>query len=360
MTFHQAMNYGAVLQAYALYKTVSKKGHFCEVIDYRNHELSRAYHVRRLREIKNLRQFASYCRYHSILTKKARIFVRFLDETMKISMVTYDKKTINETNNIYDIFIVGSDQVWNLELTGGDFTYYLDFVEDKSKKNAYAACFGMEGIPERYQDKVRNALGEFKNISVRETEGKRMITDLQDTMNVTVSLDPSLLLNGDEWRSIAGGREQLDLPKKYILLYLISPTEENYIFAKSLSKQTGLKVVYINNYPKKAKGVINLMTVTPEQFVSLIDGADYLVTNSFHGTAFAINLGTEFFYELRRDKPGKNSRILNLVTQLGLTGREIVNHENSHIDREIDWLQVYRKLDLLRKSSLEYIDVVLK
>src|SRR5699024_8399387 len=124
---------------------------------------------------------------------------------------------------IYDLFISGSDQVWNLKLTNNDYNYFLKFVKDDNKKVSYASSFGYSNIPEEYRENSIKYLNKYKIITVREKKGQQIIENIVKR-NATTVLDPTLLLNKEEWMKLAKP-PTFKMPNKYILLYLVSPTK---------------------------------------------------------------------------------------------------------------------------------------
>lgn len=350
ITFHQAFNYGAVLQAYALYKSVSKLGGECEIIDYRNTHFNNIYKKIDWKKSKNLRAFISAILFGKTRNRKIEGFMKFVDNNCKISSNTYSTESIDSIDNYYDVVITGSDQVWNLELTDEDYHYFLDFVPNGVRKCSYAASIVYNNISFGQEDHIKNLLLKFDYITLRENSGKSYISKLLEKDNISVVLDPSLLLNKNEWKNLAKDNVVNSiLPNKYILAYFVSPNDDHYLQAKKISKQLGLPIVLINYTHKKIKGVVNMRTVSPGQFVYLIEHSEFVVTNSFHGTAFAINLQKNFTFILNEKHPEKNERITTLINALGLENRNI---KDFSINEKIKWDIVTNKLEALRKYSL--------
>ena len=110
---------------------------------------------------------------------------------------------ITNADKKYDKFIVGSDQVWNTQLTGNDFTYYLDFIKDSHKKNSYAASFGYSKLPEEVKEKAIDLLKDFNTLNIREKQGKEIIINEIKNKEVNVVMDPTFLLDKEEWKKFA-------------------------------------------------------------------------------------------------------------------------------------------------------------
>lgn len=347
ITFTDSDNYGAFWQAYALQK---KCNEFCEtkLIDYKRMKpktkskslLKRSYIVLR----KTL--------YNLIINKKK--YNKFLEDKEKYLEVTqqqYNKDNIKDIEQENTFFITGSDQVWNPRNNKNDYSFLLDFVNDPDKRNSYAASFGGNNIPEKNREKYKEILNTFNNISVRETQGQKIIKDLIGK-DVPVVLDPTLLLNKSDWgKSIDYKSENKE---KYILIYSLSHSEKILEHAKILSKKTGLKIKYIKTSLRKGIGAENIYSAGPEDFIKLFIGAEYVLTNSFHGTAFSINFNKNFFVEL--DTVAKvSSRITNILKALNLDNRIINEKTQKEILEPINYEYANKKLNELRKDSIHYL-----
>ena len=146
MTFHRAINYGAVLQTYALQKYLNDSGYDAEVIDYRCDHMENFYKILSVKN-KSIKQVIRGLLNFIYVYKKKSRFYGFLDQNVKISSKIYDKSNIGESNNEYDKFITGSDQVFNYACSQFDKNYFLEFVKNYDKKYSYAASFGMKEVP---------------------------------------------------------------------------------------------------------------------------------------------------------------------------------------------------------------------
>jgi hypothetical protein len=358
LTFHRALNFGALLQTYGLQKAIEKFGEESEVIDYRCRYLEN--HYDQFLYLKKL-QFRVLL-YHllknqiSIPNKKA--FRIFTEKYIISSREIYEQP--NELQNIdynYKSLIVGSDQIWNYNQTNFDKSYFLDFVIDRRKKNAYAASFGFEFLPLNYESEYKKLLNSFNNLSVRESHGAEIIKKLLG-VEVPVVLDPTMLLTKDEWSSIS---VESTNKENYILIYLLAESESIFQAAQNLSRKTGYKVVYINDKIIKRKKLKNIISIGPCEWLGLIKNAKYLFTNSFHGVAFAINFGIDFFVELLPPPSKVNSRLLNILNLFDLNNRLIKQSDvNNLILSDIDHTKVDRLLEWERLNSLHYLENVIK
>lgn len=349
LTFYNTTNYGALLQAYALQNKIHELGKECEIIRYDCEEITKREKAISFLEIRSIKELIKYIVLNSSQKKKFNKFIEFEQNFMMESKDIYDKNNIKESSEEYDLFIVGSDQVWNLSLSGDDYSFFLDFERDNEKKRAYAASFGYSQVPNKYLKNTEKYLKDFSKIAVREESGKAIVNSVVKKDAVVV-LDPTLLLTKEEWFKVSSYKPKYE---KYILLYFIHNKKETFKFARKLAKEKGLKLVYINISPKVAMGMKNLRSASPEEFIGLVKNAEYVITGSFHGVAFSINFNKEFFYETNKSKENYNSRIDNLIKILKLENRNI-NLSNS-FDEEIDYKKVNNLLSEARENSINVL-----
>lgn len=357
LTFHETLNYGALLQAYALQKYISlHSSDLAEIIDYRCEAVYGREFPQSLAAAQGVKEKVKYLVGKRARKEKAEQFSSFIKKNMKLSNQRYYSSNIKNAANEYDKFIVGSDQIWNFNLTGDDDTYYLDFVEDKFKKTAYAASFGYYSVPKQYEEKTERFLSEFSKISVREKSGQAIIKNLCN-MQAEKVLDPVFLLNKTEWENEFSADEKSLEQEDYILVYL--PHDKNNVFsyAKQLAKKTKCKIKYINITYIPFLGVENYYSLSPSSFLAMIRHAKYVVTGSFHGVAFSINFNKEFYYENSSASGKLGSRVDNLVELLHLTNRKI-SHEINEIT-PIDYTVVNTLLEKERKKSIDFLNLLL-
>lgn len=306
LTFHNADNYGAVLQCYALQEALKKNFPDCDVsvVDYRNAEIEKAYRIIQCRKtiLGNFTQFL----YFPKTFKKRHNFVDFRKKYLCTGSSQY---------NDYDVIFYGSDQIWNFDITGGDLVYFGKNFN--GIKIAYGASDG--GKINGAEEGVKNLLDDFNSISCREKSLSEKISCVMNQEIPTVC-DPVFLLSKDEWLKIAEKpREQ-----NYILAYKIS---ENLDFddevercASRLGKKV-VQIVYIKSlrkffYKKQhfAEGI------SVEIFLGYIANADLVITTSFHGTAFSLIFERPFYVLKLQNGAG---RVTDLLETLSLSGRYV-------------------------------------
>ena len=348
ITFHRAINYGALLQTYALQTTLKNLGADNEVIDYRHAGIEEKYY--KVLKKQSLPSLVRSCMLYPREVKKAKKFGKFISSNLKVSNICYKSyNQLEESNSIYDCFITGSDQVWNNKITDMDGAYFLNFVKNSEKKCSYAASFGMYNLPTEQKNLYKTFLSDFNHMSVREEQGKNIIKSLTNK-DIQVVLDPTLLLSKDQWCKIA----QKPQDNNYILIYIMKWSDSLFKFAEDLSAKTGCKIKYITTGVKKPVKGDYITTAGIEEFVGLFANAKYVVTNSFHGTAFSLIMNKNFFLELLQGQ-GANDRLENIMDTYNLRSREIVNGKNSYINENIDYEVVNEKLEANKQNSLEFL-----
>lgn len=352
MTFHRAANYGALFQAYALQKTIRKLGCDAQIIDYDCETIRRSSSASQMvgNKVKALIKLPLQ---YSIRKKKLAAFEQFIDKHLKLSAPYSTMRQLVNAQKDYDRLITGSDQVWNTDCAGFDPAYFLSFVPDGIKKNAYAASFGFSDLPSSYAEEYKRRLNGFHCISVRETSGAEIIKSLLG-YDVPVVLDPTLLLADEDWKSITPVLPERK--KGYILVYNVLKPVQMLHYARRLAEKKGMEILYINDETHKNFDLKHLRALSPEGFLALYKNADYVLTNSFHGTVFSIIFKRPFLSEIEVYKNGvveKNGRVLNLLQALGLQQRTLA--QGCQIDDAIDWCMADQKKASLRDASLRYL-----
>lgn len=347
MTFHKTTNYGAILQAYALMDAINKLEDVdCEIIDYRCEAVEQRYKILRKYETIKDAIKASLCAIPN--AKLKRNFIMFAKKYCNLSASTTPKEILGQIED-YDAIVVGSDQIWNPKLTGGDENYFLPF-KTPCKKIAYAASFGSFDDKEKIQYYFEKDISNFTAVSLREMDAVKYL-DHPEMYNIQQVLDPTFLMNKKEWEK-AFIKERI-VQGKYILVYKMMDAEGLFDFARKLGKKKGLPIIYLTHSARREAGMKNIFTASPEEFLNYLYYAEYVVTSSFHGTALSVNLNKEFYYALDRKNLTANRRIEALIDLLGLQNRNILRQSNE--EANIDWNAVNSKLDEQRDKSKEFL-----
>ncbi len=349
LTFCNALNLGAALQAFALQKKLEQLGYDAELIDYRCPAIEKMHRFKPVFRTKKGIRTRVFNLLHNVVFLPRRIRYRKFQGCSKRTRA-YTKDTVDQLNGVYDLFVTGSDQVFNLKLTGNDTAYFLDFVRS-GKKIAYAASLGvwMEEKKELYG----KYLSGFDRLSVRESSAaERFRQELG--IEAEVVPDPVFLHSGEEWKKLLGirGEKQKD---RYLLIYSLIETKELYERAAVRAKQLGLKVVAVTKALKPAgKADRYVRNAGPREFIRLVANADYVVTNSFHGTAFSLVFEKQFSTLLPKAAP---ERILELLDDLSIRDRAASSADPEDPERAgIDYRTVGKKLELLARSGCRFIE----
>ena len=341
ITFHRAVNYGAVLQTYALQRAVEKLGHEAEVIDYRCKEVDMA--ASPLLGFRSGESFKSASKKLIFRLRKNIAFNSFIRQYINLSSKVVTGSDLKNISGRYDVFFTGSDQVWNYGCSGSDEAFFLDFVKDGRKKNAYAASFGTETKFEGDPFDYRTLLADFNSISVREKSGVDIVKS-ESGRDAQVTLDPTLLLSKEEWKPAVGKRP---LKEKYIFVYYIRESKDLLDYARKLSEKTGYKIINAKNSKEF------FLKCSPSDFLAWIYYADYFVTNSFHGTVFSLLFNKKFAIELDNGKT-VNNRSKELLELVGVD-RTLSLENINRINEETDYVAVESIIEKERAQSVDFI-----
>ena len=353
ITFHRARNYGAVLQAFALMTYITKnfKNADAKIIDYRCKFIEEFYTLRNPQ--KGIKNFIKYFLSKNTIKKRNATFQDFIDTKLKLSLPC-DMSDIKYLS--FDKYIAGSDMIWHWHTHEGielfDDSYFLNFVDDASKKYSYASSFGTDKIPQKYNSHYRKLLADFQFISVRERSGIEIVKNLTGKES-SCNIDPTLLFNHEDWKKIAIPPKE----NRYVILYEVGGISQDmketavYIAKKLKCKLITLFSEYdLKQYLLTKNGIFGF---SPCEFLGWINNAEFVVTNSFHGTAFSIIFHKYFLSEI--NTWSKNNRSLELINLLQLQDR-ILDRKKIVIDNPIDWENVDLILDAERKKSFNLLE----
>ncbi len=347
LTFHRASNYGAVLQAYALQNTIGRFGAEAEIIDYRCPAVEEDH--RPFGRLKNGRHVIQTLLHSPVKIKKDRVFAAYRKRKLVLSEPVTGKIS-PQTAERYSLFVAGSDQVWNDRLSGMDSTYMMDFAREE-QRYSYACSFGFDTFPQGKEETYLRHLSGIRSISLRESSGVDMLRAAG--LEARTDLDPTLLLTDAQWRTFGHIPE---VKEPYILLYTVSGDLHLLPFARELSAKTGCRILYLNNQYKTNRDLTRIRYASPEEFVGWFAGAEYVLTNSFHGTAFSVIFHRRFKVELE-SKRKFNVRSRDLLVNCGLEDCILQNSEADYAFRD-QWEEPDRKLGSMRDRSLAYIRMI--
>lgn len=340
ITFQDAENYGAALQAYALKIAINEYSE-CEVLNYYNPFFHNSMSTHGVKQI--ILDFL----YKKNRIKKKERFSEFQTEYITDGKKVLSRDKLKEYGKNFDCFITGSDQVWNLECSGNDTSYFLDFVEDV-KKVSYAASFGSVKIIN--EENIKRLLYDFNKISVREKTGQLFLENLLGK-DISIVLDPIFLLHKDKWKTIFN----LKFSEDYVLVYEVLTGSQLFIQAKKYAKKKGLPLVCITSTNRPRIGAKIIKDAGPKEWLRYFSQAACIFTNSFHGLAFSLNFNKQFFVELLPPPAKTNTRIVELLEMVNLTNK---NFSRDIIISDINYKKIDKILSLKRNESINYIKTI--
>lgn len=346
ITFHNYDNYGAILQSYALQKKLREMGTHPEIIDYRCDYISNPFRLVNLKE-KGLFNYIYGVIGHICYLPRHPKCQKFRKHIRYSKPVT--KNDMGAVAGKYDLYLAGSDQIWDYHLTNFDTAYFLDFVKKGKQKCSYAASIGEHEPPQKYQEKYRELLSDFDDILVREDYGADIVEKLTGKRPPVVC-DPTLLLTADEWRKLLVRPHRKG---KYILVYQLGINPSLVDFVRRLKKKTGLPVVYV---PFPLVGLLPCscqLTVGPAEWMGLFSEAEYVVSDSFHGVVFSLLFNRKFFAMVNGHH--KNRRVQQLLDMVNLSNRTMETVTEDELLKEIDFSYANEKIEEFRRYSLEQL-----
>ena len=253
--------------------------------------------------------------------------------------------------------MTGSDQVWNPVASSSIEPYFLTFAPTEKKKISYASSFGVNFIDERIKKKMGEWLSDYTSIAVRENSGISLIK-LLSGKEASWVIDPTLLLTKKEWQAVSV--DYPHMPQRYVIVYDLAESIAIDKLALKIGQERNIPVYRICKRAygmKKKVGIVNILDAGPAEFLSLIAHAEYVVTNSFHGTAFSINFETPFFTVLSNQKKN-NSRMESLLGLVNLKNRIILENkliESIDTASPIDFETVHNLLKIKKIESEAYL-----
>jgi len=366
-----SMNYGSQLQLMANANMIQDLGYKSEIINYKK-KVTPRFIVQNLPRLFNMRFVVSKIRRYyergrisrdarlkeKICVRKKRFRAFAVNNFPKISEPYIGwEMLVRGAKDHYDGFLCGSDQLWLPNNLGSHF-YTLEFAPDDKVKIAYATSFGVSRIPKNQEKATAEYLNRFHALSTREIAGSEIIKSITGK-NVPVVCDPTLLYDDKEWACMIPNERIVEKP--YIFAYFLGNNIEHRKIAEKIGEETGFQVVttpFLNRYLKYDYhfGDLQMFDIDSAGFVNLIRHAEYVLTDSFHGTVFSVINHKRFlvFDRFKEGKDSRNSRIESLCTLLELKNRRYCGNMNVIYD-EIDYRSVENRLKTLRDMSIQYL-----
>lgn len=354
LTMHRVIHFGSVLQAYALQQVLFKMGYDNEIIDY---IYPNERHIGKKR--RNFKGWIYDFFYRPFsLHKQQNKIALFIANSMTKTRRTYrTPEALARKCPKYDVYLTGSDQVWNTDYLNGDKSFFFDFIHDSARKISYASSFGRFSFEGDKAKSWLNSLKTYSYISVREKKAQAIIRK-HTGINTEIVLDPTLLVTKDQWEIFAG--DNCPVTDKYILVYILTYAWQPFPYAlevvKYFEQKLGWKVVVLEPLHLKDDNPewIYLENLSPQDFVNLFKNAGLVLTTSFHGTAFAINLERPF-YSIVTDSQVNDDRITSLCESVGLDCNLLPVHSKLGNLPNSDFNKSRTLLDELRDKSLSFL-----
>jgi len=362
LTFQFSNNYGTMLQAYALQKTLLKMGYECILLNFKPKELTNKYRLvsnpflslKTNGVKKNIIKFLISIRdfRHNLIRNIS--FVKFRKKYLNISNKISNVATLEKYSNSYSSIIVGSDQVWNLKLiVKNEEVYFLDFKNKWTNKISYAASIA-EPLSSEELFRISKYLNNFSSISIREKSFIPILKSISDR-DIFTSVDPTMLICREEYDAISNNKI---IKNKYLLVYDMHKSDFLTEIVNRVSEIYNLDIISYSKKNDYKKHIKSFYSEGPSHFLTYFKQADFIITTSYHGTIFAL-LYAKPFYTLSH--PKKGSRMIDLLTDLNLSDR-LIFEDNSPfiISNEIDYKTVNNKILKLRENSMQYLKESIK
>lgn len=361
ITMHRVINCGSALQAYALQRVIQEMGFDAEIIDY---IYPNQYHKKKYK-INGIKGYIKELYRIGQRVWNKMNFKRFYDNFFVLSKISYKtKEDLSKNVPVYDIYVSGSDQVWNPKTIDFDTSYMLSWVK-VGKKIAYSGSFASSVIPEKYKAVYSKALSDYDYLSVREKHSLNILKELSGKSAEFV-LDPTLLLDAKSWDRVVNDAD-VDIKEDYILVYLLGYSFNIYPYASDLinhvSEKYNKKVVVLsmsNIFINKLNNKTVIRRLSPQNFLSLIAKASLVITDSFHATAMSLNFGVPM-YSLIKDKKSEDNRVYSILLSMKAEDRAI--EKGASFDNlppiTMDYTTIKETLADIRNNSLHYLKTAL-
>lgn len=363
ITLHTVDNYGSVMQTYATQQILKKCGYDVEFVDYWRKDNLPQNRAEKMLESSTLQKLKPLWGMNGFTRKATIAILKMILENRKSPMWIFLEKKVQLTEDRYcsykeleanppvaDIYITGSDQVWNSIWNQGiDRSYFLDFAPAGKPRIAFSASIGREQLDAEETLETKRLLEKYSAISVREQSAVELLASMD--IKSTLVLDPTLMLEANEWRKLASKPK---IKKQYLLIYQLNPNPQMDQYAEQLAKKKEWDVIRIGfGRSDRRKGGKCVMLPSVEEFLGLFCSAACVLTDSFHATAFSLNLGTDFISVL----PGRFGTRIESITKLTRTENRILTSYDdlTVVDRSIDEKNVQDILTAERKNGFDFL-----
>lgn len=357
VTMHRGNNYGSALQTYALFKKIKELGHDPIVLDYVPERINLKkmikYAAQQFFGLKGLKVKYNALRSILILISSYKCYNRFFNRELLLTKRFYSEREIEQRLPDADVYMTGSDQVWNsFHNQGIEDVFFLKFVPDIKPKVSYSASFGKDKLEPWEIDITRKYLNRYNFISVRESSAVDILKDMN--ISGVAVLDPTFLYDCAGWENKAVDSRERD---SFVLVYSVEPDKRSIIhIAKEIANKIDAKVFMVEWGRKPYENVDKMISlVDPLMLIDYFLKAKFVVASSFHGTALAINLNRPFISLV----PAKfNTRVESILNKVGLSDR-LVTPESFDLEKALLPID-YMRVNAILSSERKYSEAVLK
>lgn len=374
ITIFNVNNYGAELQAFSLQKKLEMLGHKSEIINYlyyKNWKFKDTEMSSSLLSMHGKQRILFWFKYrfaafvieeifpifNRAVKNRRSNFIRFHRDNTKFSRGFRSMPSLYKHKFDYNMYIAGSDQIWNPAALSSIEPYFLTFAPKGARKISYASSFGVADVDKSLYGVFAGFLNNIDCISVREVTGVDLVKRLSGK-NAQWVVDPTLLLTKEEWKGYMN--DYPGMPARYVLIYQLASSKAITDMALRIGKERNIPVYRICKRAfrvEKNIGIINILDAGPAEFLSLIDNAEFVITNSFHGTAFSVNLNVSFFVIISAKKKN-NSRMESLLSMVDLNERLLkddIDVMTIDINRKIEFTKAMHELREKRMISEDFL-----
>ena len=356
-------NYGTVLQAYALHILLRDLGYDSEYISFSVLPKSTFDKLRLFikypsllknlfkQKVKNLLFRETGNNYSNMIKKN----VDFINENIPHTSQIYDFFSINEISDSYQYYIIGSDQTWTpLNYYYRISPYFLEFVKDDKKKKSFSCSMGTTVLSINYLTFLEKKLSSFSNVCVREDYSSKSLQKLLNK-DIKVVLDPTLIISSEYWEK---KETSVGIEGNFVFCYLLGKNKTIIEYSENIAKELNSKLVIVQTNP-----IINdsrvLTDIGVQEFLWLIHNAQHIITDSFHGTIFAINFRKQFSsFNKHEENISDNGRIGDILNRLHLSDH-LLSNNNFNIPNTINYEDISSKLESLKIDSKDYLKSIL-
>lgn len=352
MTLHRVHNYGSVLQTYATQELLKSAGADVQVIDYWRPTETEGFQAQMTHNYARWNRPVVRHLYWAMrgraLQSQSRIFRQFVDEHIRLTdRAYYSLQELQDDPPRGDFYCAGSDQIWNEDYhVDGSRPFYLDFGPDDLRRFSFSSSFGKTDLTSNELDSVRGHLGRFSHVSVREDSAVGLLR--ANDVQASHLLDPTLGLPAEQWLSLAARPRE----SEYILVYQLHRGTEMSPVVKALVERTGLQPITVRGFWTRSQhGDRSLADTGVKEFLGLLAHASHVVTDSFHGTAFSLNLGRPLTVVY---PPSYSERLRSLLDRMNALDR-VADTRGTLPVGELDAERVQERLAAERRRMNDFL-----